>query len=109
MEGKTSSITKLAARFFGTVSSLCPIQFIRELLFLLSSTETLEQFFANHFLLLSHLYSICVHPDAKLGTLDRGGREEPIEMTEQNTAGKKIIRMQKKNLNTNQDDKTMQK
>lgn len=71
--------------------SLCPIQSIREPLFLLSLTETLEQFccfFADHFLLLSHLYSICVHPDPKLGTLKRGGRGELMGMTEQNSRQK---------------------
>lgn len=58
-----------------------------ELLFLLSLTETLEQFccfFADHFLLLSHLQSICLHPDPKPGMLERGGREVSIGMMEQN-------------------------
>lgn len=110
MEGNTFSTTTLTSHFFATVSSLCSIQSIRELLLLLLLTETLEQFcwfFADHFLLLSHLCNICVHPDPKLGTLERDGMEESMGMTDK-IAGKMIVRMGK-SLNTSQDYKPIQK
>lgn len=62
--------------------------------------------FADCFLLLCHLHSTYVHPDPKLGILERSRRKNWWGLQDK-TAGKKIVRIGKSL--KSQDDKPMQK